>query len=164
MISINTVLLVLAVYLACRLILWLVKLPLELWKDYLAIMNIMRVRDLAKEGKGPPVTKWAYRVGRYLMFRAYIKDFIVNVFLLTWMLGELPRWPKWSRRKLHKTFIKWLLKDGELTVSERLQRHVDTPDSPHRARCLFLQGYWLSQYDLSGKHGAIVLDPAGVHA
>lgn len=155
MISIDTLLLALAIYLAYCLTVWLVNLPLELWKDFLAIMNIMRVRDLAKEGKGPPVSKWAYRMGQYLLFRAYIKDFIVNVFHLSLMLRELPRWPKWSRRKQYKSFIKWLLKDGELTVSERLQRHVDTPDSPHRARCLFLQGYWLSQYDFSGKHGQV---------
>jgi len=155
MISTNTLLLVLAAYLAYRLIKWLVTLPLELWKDYLAIMNIMRVRDLAEEGKGLPVSKWAYRTGRYLLFRAYIKDFVVNVVYLTWMLGELPRGPKWSRRKNYKTFTKWLLKDGELTVTERLQRHADDPTSPHQKRCLFLQQYWLSQYDLSGKHGAI---------
>ena len=160
MIPTETVLLVLAAYLAYRLVKWLVKLPLELWKDYLAIMNIMRVRDAAKEGKGQPVTKWAYRAGQYLLFRAYIKDFVVNVIHLTLMLRELPRGPKWSRRSNHKTFTKWLLKDGELTVTERLQRHIDTPDSPHRARCLFLQGYWLSQYDLSGKHGVIAPDSA----
>ena len=156
MISVDIFLLGLAAYLAYRLVKWLVKLPLELWKDYLAIMNIMRVRDLAKAGKGQPVTKWAYRTGQYLLFRAYIKDFIVNVVHLSLMLRELPRGPKWSRRKLHKNFIKWLLKDGEMTVSERLQRHADDPASPHQKRCRFLQGYWLSQYDLSGRHGAIV--------
>lgn len=153
MISINTVLLVLAIYLAYRLIVWLVNLPLELWKDYQAIMNIMRVRDLAKEGKAPPITKWAWRAGVYILMRGYIRDFIVNTFHLSIHLREMPRWPKWHRRPQYKSFSKWLLKDGELTVSERLQRHVDTPDSPHREQCLSLQAYWLSQYDPSGKHG-----------
>lgn len=160
MIPVNTVLLVLALYLAYRLTKWLVTLPLELWKDYLAIMNIMRVRDLAKKGEGQPVSKWAYKVGQYLLFRAYIKDFIVNVFHLTWMLREMPRWPQWSNRSEYKTFIAWLLKDGELTVTERLQRHIATPDSPHRELCLFLESYWLSQYDSSGKHGTITAGKA----
>lgn len=156
MIATQTIALVLAVYLSWRFVVWLVNLPYELWKEFLAVMNIMRVRDLAKEGKGPPVTKWAYRMGQYMLFRAYVKDFIVNTVHLTIILGgELPRLPKWSRRKQYPKFTKWLLKDGELTVSERLQRHIDTPDSPHRERCLFLQAYWLSQYDVSGKHGTV---------
>lgn len=155
MISLTTVLLCVLAYLAWRTVVWFIHLPYELWKEFLAIMNIMRVRDLAKEGKGPPVTKWAYRVGQYMLFRAYAKDFVVNVFHLSFMLGELPRWPSWSRRDQYPKFSKWLLKDGEMTVSERLQRHIDTPDSPHRERCLFLQGYWLSQYDVSGKHGVV---------
>lgn len=155
MIATETVALALLAYLTWRFLVWLVNLPLELWKEFLAVMNIMRVRDLAKEGKGPPVTKWAYRVGQYMLARAYIKDFIVNVVHLSVILRECPRWPQWSRRGHYRTFVKWLLKDGELTVSERLQRHIDTPDSPHRERCLFLQRYWLSQYDVSGKHGSI---------
>lgn len=156
MISLDLVMLLLGIYLAWRFVVWLVNLPLDLWKDFLAVMNIMRVRDLAKEGKGPPVTKWAYRVGQYMLVRAYVKDFIVNVVHLSIILREWPRWPQWSRRGQYPTSTKWLLKDGELTVSERLQRHIDTPDSPHRELCLFLQGYWLSQYDVSGRHGTVV--------
>lgn len=153
MISINTLLIALSVYLAYRLIVWVAHLPLELWKDYQAIMNIMRVRDLAEEGKCPPITKWAWRAGVYILMRGYIKDFVVNVIHLSLILREMPRLPKWSRRPQYKSFSKWLLKDGELTVSERLQRHIDTPDSPHRERCRSLQAYWLSPYDPSGGHG-----------
>lgn len=154
MISINTLLIVLAIYLAFRFIRWFVNLPLELWKDFLAVMNIMRVRDLARAGLGQPVAKWAYRAGQYMLLRAYVKDFLVNTFHLSLLLGEAPRWPQWSRRDQYKKFSAWLLKDGELTVSERLQRHIDTPDSPHRELCLYLQGYWLSPYDPSQRHGS----------
>lgn len=160
MIGVNTLLLCLGAYVIWRLAVWFVNLPYELWKDFLAIMNIMRVRDLAKEGKGPPVTKWAYRIGQYMLVRAYVKDFVVNVFHLSVMLREMPRWPQWSRRSQYPTFIKWLLKDGELTVSERLQRHIDNLHSPHRELCLFLQAYWLSPYDVSGKHGVAKLTTA----
>lgn len=131
----------------------LVCAPQMLWADFLAVMNIMRVRDLAASGLGPAPTKWAYRVGTYMLIRAYLLDGFVNLVHMSIWLRERPLLPKWSRRAKYKSFSKWLLKDGELTVSERLQRHIDTPDSPHRALCEYLQAYWLSSYDASGKHG-----------
>lgn len=127
--------------------------PKLLWADFLAVMNIMRVRDLAVLGLGPAPTKWAYRVGIYMLIRAYLLDAFVNLIHMSLWLNEWPRFPKWSRRGQYVKFSAWLLKDGELTVSERLQRHIDTPGSPHRELCLYLQAYWLSSYDTSLRHG-----------
>ncbi len=127
--------------------------PQMLWADFLAVMNIMRVRDLARLGAAPAPAKWAYRVGIYILIRAYLLDAFVNMVHMSLRLREWPLLPKWSRRGQYKKFSAWLLKDGELTVSERLQRHIDTPDSPHRELCLYLQAYWLSSYDTSLRHG-----------
>lgn len=137
----------------------LVCAPQMLWADFLAVMNIMRVRDLAKENKGPAPAKWAYRVGIYILIRAYLLDAFVNLIHMSIWLREWPLLPRWSRRGQYKKFSAWLLKDGELTVSERLQRHIDTPDSPHRELCLQLQAYWLSSYDTSARHGAPLIPP-----
>ena len=151
MISLHTLLLVIAVYLGV----WMVWLPVNLWTDFLAVMNIKRVRDLSREGKGPPPTKAATYIGGYILIRGYLRDFAVNTLHLSVMLRELPRWPRWARRSQYPKFSAWLLKDGELTVSERLKRHINTPDSPHRERCLALQSAWLRDYDVSGGHGLI---------
>lgn len=155
MISLHTLLLVLCVYLGLRFVVWLVWLPVDLWGDFLAVMNVKRVRDLAREGKGPPLTKGATYVGSYILIRGYMRDFAVNTLHLSVLLRELPRWPRWSRRSQYPKFTSWLLKDGELTVSERLKRHINTPDSPHRERCLTLQTDWLRDYDVSGGHGGV---------
>ena len=155
MISLQTVLLVLSTYIGYRFVMWLVWLPVNLWGDFLAVMNVKRVRDLAREGKGPPLTKGAIYVGTYILIRGYLRDFAVNTLHLSVLLRELPKWPRWSRRSQYPKFSSWLLKDGELTVSERLKRHINTLDSPHRERCLALQTAWLRDYDVSGGHGGV---------
>lgn len=134
-------------------VLLLVCAPTMLWADYLAVMNIKRVRDLGKIGMGPGLSKWAARVGTYVLIRGYLLDALVNTLHMTALLREWPKWPQWSRRNQYKSFSSWLLKDGELTVSERLKRHINTPGSPHQALCLKLRADWLKDYDVSGGHG-----------
>lgn len=149
----TTIIVLLSIYLVFRFIKWIVFLPVDLWTHFLAIMNLMRVRDLGKLGLGPGLPKWGERAGQYLLIRGYIQDFLVNVIHVSILLKEWPRLPKLSRRKNYPTTIKWLLKDGELTVSERIARHANDPTSPHQELCKVLRAYWLSIYDLSGKHG-----------
>ena len=67
-----------------------------LWIFYLAVMNLKRVRD---EGK---LSKLALYLGMPVLFVGYVLDALINIFVMTLILLEIPE---------------------ELTVSERLKRH-----------------------------------------
>ena len=97
-----------------------------LWRDYLAIMNLQRVRDAGG------LSSRAASLGVPLLVRGYLLDFIVNVFVLSWVLMELPR---------------------ELTVTARLKRHNLTakPGTWARDVVTFFQPL-LDPFDPDGKH------------
>lgn len=67
-----------------------------LWILYLAVMNLARARNEKK------LTKLAYVLGVPLLWAGLVLDGLINIFLMTPIMLELPR---------------------ELTVTSRLQRH-----------------------------------------
>ena len=104
--------------------------PLMLWSDYLAVMNIMRVRDIEKAGGAYSLSKLARALGTYILIRGYLLDGFVNMLHMTILLGE---WPK------------------ELTVTSRLHRHI-RDKTEHAALCLAIRTKLLDGFDPNGIH------------
>lgn len=71
-------------------------LTYKLWVHYLAVMSLARAQSAGQ------LTTLTYRMGMYTLFKGLILDFVVNVFVMTFILWELPR---------------------EMTVTARLKRH-----------------------------------------
>lgn len=95
-----------------------------LWPFYLAVMSLKRARD---EGK---LTKVAYVLGAPILYVGWTLDVLVNWFVITIILLELPR---------------------ETTVTARLKRHAKYYTWRGRIARWFAL-HLLDPYDPSGKH------------
>ena len=104
--------------------------PLMLWEDYLAVMNIKRVRDMGLAGGAYSLSKLARALGAYVLIRGYMLDMFVNVIHMTILLWE---WPK------------------ELTVTSRLHRHI-RDKTEHAVLCLEIRTKLLDGFDPNGIH------------
>lgn len=95
-----------------------------LWILYLAVMSLKRAKDAGL------LHKTARFFGTPVLFVGYFLDALVNIFLLTFILLEFPK---------------------ELTVTERLKRHIKTS-----AGWRLSVARWfiplLDPYDPSGHH------------
>lgn len=95
-----------------------------LWIFYLAVMNLDRVN---KQGK---LVKIAYVFGMPVLFVGLFLDFLVNVFVMTPLLFELPR---------------------EFTVTARLKRHNRTSTGWRKRVAVWFEPL-LDPFDPSGDH------------
>lgn len=95
-----------------------------LWVFYLAVMTLKRAYD------EKTLSKLAYIFGAPLLALGLLIDFIVNIFVASVFLLDLPR---------------------EFTVSEKLSRLIKTTGWRSRASCWFCQ-HFLDVFDPSGKH------------
>jgi hypothetical protein len=91
---------------------------------YLAVMNLKRVKDTV--GLSTPVKVLGYPI----LFIGLLLDFIVNVFLVTFILMELPR---------------------ELTVTSRFKRHNREGTGWRQAVARWFEPI-LDPFDPSGDH------------
>ena len=95
-----------------------------LWVFYLAVMNLKRVRDAKK------LTPLAMYLGYPVLITGYALDFLVNVFVMTLLMLELPQ---------------------ETTVTSRLKRHHKQSTGWRLSIVLFLEPL-LDPFDPSGNH------------
>ena len=114
-----TTALILAAYL-----LWAVLACYGLWVFYLAVMNLKRVRD------NGGLSKWALRFGYPVLLIGFVLDVLVNWFVVTLLLLELPR---------------------ETTVTARLKRHNRDSSGWRKTLVLFFEPL-LDPFDPSGNH------------
>lgn len=96
-----------------------------LWLHYLAVMALMRARDAGT------LTPWARRLGYPILFVGYGLDFLVNVFVLSFLLLEVPR--------------EWL-------VTARLSRHINGAPGYRQSFSAWVCSNLLDAYDPSGCH------------
>ena len=96
-----------------------------LWILYLAVMNLKRARDAGK------LSKVAATLGYPILFAGYLLDFMVNVVVLSVVLLEVPK---------------------ETTVTARLRRHANGPDTYRKKLSLWVAHHFLDVFDPSGKH------------
>lgn len=96
-----------------------------LWVAYLAVMTLARARDADR------LPKWALWLGQPLLWFGYLFDFIVNVFILSWILMEIPR---------------------EVTVTARLSRHIKTSDGYRKMIATWICKNLLDFADPNGCH------------
>ena len=94
-----------------------------LWVLYLAVMNLKRARDMGL------LTKPAHALGIPLLFTGLLLDFLVNVFVMTVILLELPR---------------------ETLVTTRLKRHNKGTGWRQKVAAWFEQ--FLDPFDPDGDH------------
>jgi hypothetical protein len=94
-----------------------------LWVFYLAVMNLKRAKDAGL------LSKTAMALGYPVLIVGYLLDCFVNVFVLTWLLLELPR---------------------ETTVTSRLKRH--NKGTGWRKAVAAWAEPLLDPYDPSGDH------------
>jgi len=97
-----------------------------LWVMYLAVMNLMRARDL---GILPRPAFW---LGQTVLWPGYLLDVLVNLAIMTVLLIEVPR---------------------ELTVSSRVARHYKAGTGWRYQVCRWFRYNLLAPFDPSGKHG-----------
>ena len=95
-----------------------------LWVFFLAVMNLKRVQE---EGM---LTKTAYALGMPVLGAGLVLDFMVNTFIMTFVLMELPQ---------------------EFTVTARLKRHNETSSGWRKAVALWFEPL-LDPFDPSGDH------------
>ena len=95
-----------------------------LWVFYLAVMNLQRVRDMGK------LTPVALAFGYPVLIIGLVLDFLVNVFVMTFLLLEIPQ---------------------ETTVTSRLKRHHKESTGWRLAIVLFIEPL-LDPFDPSGDH------------
>lgn len=95
-----------------------------LWIFYLAVMSLKRAKDAGL------LDKTARFFGTPVLFIGYILDALVNIFVLTFILLEFPK---------------------ELTVTERLKRHIRT-STGWRLKVARWFIPLLDPYDPSGHH------------
>ena len=114
-----TTALILAAYL-----LWAVLACYGLWVFYLAVMNLKRVRD------NGGLSKWATRFAYPVLLVGYVLDVLVNWFVVTVLLLELPK---------------------ETTVTARLKRHNRGSAGWRKAVVQFFEPL-LDPFDPDGNH------------
>jgi hypothetical protein len=95
-----------------------------LWVFYIAVMGLKRVRDTV--GLSP----WALRFGYPVLIVGYVLDVLVNWFVFTVVMLEIPK---------------------ELTVSSRLKRHNQESTGWRLAVVKFFEPL-LDPFDPSGNH------------
>ena len=95
-----------------------------LWVFYIAVMGLKRVRDTV--GLSP----WALRFGYPILIVGYVLDVLVNWFVFTVVMLEIPK---------------------ELTVSSRLKRHNQESTGWRLAVVKFIEPL-LDPFDPSGNH------------
>lgn len=95
-----------------------------LWVFYIAVMGLKRVRDAGL------LSKTAAAFGYPVLLAGLLLDFAANVFVLTVLLGELPR---------------------ETTVTARLKRHNRTSTGWRKAVAAWAEPL-LDPFDPSGDH------------
>ena len=87
---------------------FVLSLPPVLWCFYLAIMNLVQVRD------GPGLNAESKKLGMLILIPGYISDALCNIVWATLVFGfQLPR---------------------ELTVTSRIQKLVDQPEDSYQRR------------------------------
>lgn len=96
-----------------------------LWIFYLAVMNLVRARDAGK------LTRVAYCLGMPIFVVGLALDVFLNWTVLTVILFELPR---------------------ETTMTARLRRHFQTPDTWRYAVAKWFGVNLLDAFDPSGAH------------
>jgi hypothetical protein len=95
-----------------------------LWLLYLAVMSLKRAQDAGM------LHKTARVLGTPILLIGYVLDALVNIFILTLILVEIPE---------------------ELTVTSRLKRHIkNSTDWRLGVACWFIP--LLDPFDPSGKH------------
>lgn len=104
--------------------LWGVLMLYALWVFFLAVMSLKRAKDAGL------LTTTARVFGYPVLFVGLLLDFLANVFVLTVLLGELPR---------------------EGTVTSRLKRHNATSTGWRKAVAKWAEPL-LDPYDPSGDH------------
>lgn len=98
-----------------------------LWVMYLAVMNLMRVRDLGA------LTRPAYWLGMMtVLIPGYVLDCLINIGPMSLLLAEVPR---------------------EWTVSARVERHCKEGRGYRYAVCMWMRLHLLAPFDPSGRHG-----------
>ena len=95
-----------------------------LWILYLAIMNLAQAK---RKGLLSPL---AQALGTPILFFGWLLDFILNVFVMSFVLLEVPR---------------------ETTISERLERHNNTSTGWRKSVALWAEQL-LDPYDPDGNH------------
>lgn len=100
-----------------------------LWVYYLACMNLKRVNDAGQ------LISRGYKFGMIVLFIGLLIDLIVNIFVMSFIMLELPR---------------------EFTVTARLQRHHKEDASGPMAKWRLAVVHWfepiLDPFDPSGDH------------
>ena len=95
-----------------------------LWVFYVAVMHIAKVRDAGK------LSRAAYALGVPTLIIGFVLDLIVNVFVMTIILLELPRETTVTKRlkRHHKDSTGWRIK-----VVEFFEMILDAfdPDGDH---------------------------------
>lgn len=94
-----------------------------LWIFYIAIMGLKRIKDSGQ------LSKIAAIFGYPVFIFGYLLDVVVNIFVMTFVLLELPK---------------------EFTVTARLKRHKD--DLSWRGKVVEFFRPLLDPFDPSGKH------------
>jgi len=94
-----------------------------LWVFYIAVMGLKRVKDAVQ------LSKVAAFFGYPVFIAGYLLDVLVNIFVMTVILLELPK---------------------EFTVTARLKRHKDDPS--WRGNVVEFFRPLLDPFDPSGKH------------
>ena len=95
-----------------------------LWVLYLAVMNLARVKASGK------LSRTALALGMPVLFVCLLVDFIINVFVMTLIMLELPR---------------------EMTVTSRLKRHNKTSTGYRLVVVKWFESI-LDPFDPSGDH------------
>jgi hypothetical protein len=103
---------------------WALGITYALYVFYAAVMNIQRVRDMGK------LTWMGYVLGYPTLFIGLFLDLLVNWFVMTFILLELPR---------------------EFTVTSRLKRHNQNSTGWRKAVVKFFEPV-LDPLDPSGDH------------
>ncbi len=96
-----------------------------LWLFYLAVMCLQRARDAGT------MSKTAYRFGLPILVIGYGLDVFVNVFVLSWLMLEIPR---------------------EYTVTSRLSRHKRGSPGWRQSFSAWVCVNLLDAFDPSGCH------------
>lgn len=95
------------------------------WTMYLAIMALSRAQ---RDSKLP---KWAFRIAYPLLGLGYLCDFLLNVFVVSWILLEVPR---------------------ELLVTARLSRHIKSESGWRKSVATWICQNLLDWADPKGCH------------
>ena len=95
------------------------------WVLYLAVMTLQRAKEAGT------LSTWAWRFGYPVLLVGYLMDFLVNIFILSFILMEAPR--------------EWL-------ITARLSRHIKAPSGYRKAVATWICSQLLDAFDPSGCH------------